>query len=214
MYFIIYFTFTFVSQNDKFLISQKALASISLLLFFIPILFVVFDAFRNGHTTSLTHRYIGISSPFVAIVGGIGIVKLFKELKFTPLFLIIIIPFQYVAISKELKQFFDDKSTKYAWFDPAREKNPYLQLAENVKNTYVEGDTLLIPSGFRDLYEITFGAKKRVSYNDAQYLNLYLPKNSKIIQRIEPSEMNKVFLVSKNGTRKMLFDFQGSKYRY
>jgi len=151
---------------------------------------------------------------FVAILGGIGIEKLFKEIKFAPLFLIIILPFQYISISKELKQFFDDKSTKYAWFDPPRVKNPYLLLAENVKKNYVEGDTLLIPSGFRDLYELTFGVKKRVSFNDAQYLNLYLPKNSRIIQRIEPSEMNKVFLVSTDGTRKLLFDFEGSKYRY
>ncbi len=214
LYFIIYFTFVFVFYKDKLFISQKALAGVSLLMFFIPIVFVVFDALRNGHTTSLTHRYIGISSPFVAILGGIGIVKLFKEIKFAPLFLIIIIPFQYVSISKELKQFFDDNSIKYAWFEPARVQNPYLILAENVKKNYIEGDTLLIPSGFRDLYEITFGVKKSVSFNDAQYLNLYLPKNSKIIQRIEPSEMNKVFLVSRDGTRKLLFDFEGSKYRY
>lgn len=214
LYFIIYFTFTFVFNNGKFLLCQKALASISLIMFFIPIVFVVFDAFRNGHTTSLTHRYIGISSPFVAILGGIGIARLFKEFNFAPMFLIIIVPFQYVSISKELMQFFDDKSAKYAWFDPARVQNPYLQLAKNVNKNYVEGDTLLIPSGFKGLYELTFGVKNKVSYNDAQYLNLYLPKNSKIIQRIEPNEMNKVFLVSKDGTKKIIFDFEGSKYRY
>jgi len=210
---IFWFVYSYIFKTKQNT-ALKSLALVCLFMFIIPIVFVIYDAFKNGHTTSLTHRYIGVSSPFVAILCGLGVFSFYKNMGKINIVLIFLVVFQGNSIIEELKLFFEDKSVKYAWYDPSRSKNPYKKLADEIKLKYMEGDTLVIPSYSVDVYTEILGSKNQVSFTDAQYLNLYLPKDSKIIQRIDPKESNKVFLVSKNGEKSLLFDFEGLKYRY
>jgi hypothetical protein len=69
------------------------------------------------------------------------------------------------------------------------------------------------------MYENSFTkAIKRASNefdnNDAQLVNLYLPKDATYIQKIAMGEANRVILKKKNKQTIILFDFEGNKYRY
>jgi hypothetical protein len=49
---------------------------------------------------------------------------------------------------------------------------------------------------------------------DAQYVNLYLPKDAEFIQMIDVHEANKVILKKKNGQKVEIFDLKGDIFRY
>lgn len=194
---------------------QFLLLSICTLMMFIPILFVGFDALKNGHTTSLTKRYIGIGSPFVAIFMAVGVQLLIKNIKFAIPLLAFVVFYQYKEVYTEINDYLEDKSATYSWFQPGgRVKNPYKTLADNVIKKYNIGDTLVIPGGFKDVYVATFERNKLKTYDDAQKLNLYLPKNAPILQTIDATERNKVFIKQKNGVKIEIFNFEETKYRY
>jgi hypothetical protein len=101
-----------------------------------------------------------------------------------------------------------------AWFEPARVPNPYALAAKSILEKYEKSDTLYIPGGYSEFYDEVFDIKKLVYLNDAQYLNLYLPKKSNIPEKIDVNELDKVFLKKENGEKLLIFDFEGIKYRY
>jgi hypothetical protein len=49
---------------------------------------------------------------------------------------------------------------------------------------------------------------------DAQYVNLYLPKDADYIQTIDAKEPNKVMLRKRDGKKIEIFDFKGDTFRY
>jgi 4-amino-4-deoxy-L-arabinose transferase-like glycosyltransferase len=198
-------------QNQKL---QFALLSISVLMLLLPILFVDFDAFKNGHGTSLAKRYVGISVPFVAIFMAVGISLFIKKVQFAFIWLGIIFVNQYGIVKKEIQDIYADKSAEYAWFDPARVKNPYKNVAELAMKNYAQGDTLLIPGGFKNVYTLKYGQKLIKNFADAQLINLYLPKNSRMPQQVDAKEINVVYLKKRSGSRQKLFDFENKNYRY
>ena len=215
-YFSIFFgiKYGFSQYNNKIERNKFALVFTGFLMLVVPILFIVYDAFKNGHTTSLTHRYIGIASPFVAIFIAIGLTKFIEFSKYVWVWFGFVFFIQFGAVKKQINDYFDDKSEMNAYFEPARIPNPYISIANNVAKTAIIGDTLIHPGRHFDVYEETFESEKQVSYQDAQYLNLYLPIDSKLPQRIDLNEKDKVFLKRKTSEKILLFDFEGTKYRY
>lgn len=215
-YFALYFGFKYVIKNLNFKepVIKTSLVFVCLLMLFLPIFFVIYDAFKNGHTTSLTHRYIGVASPFVAILIAFGLSELLVANKRAFVFIGIVFLLQIPNLVRVIGDFYKDRSNNYAFFVPERIKNPYKRIAEDIEKVYAKGDTVLIPSFNGDVYSTTFGLKKTVTYTDAQYLNLYLPKDSKIIERVDPSEPNKFFIKKENGDKVLLADLEGLKFRY
>ncbi len=215
-YFVVFFAVEFIFKRPKEIFSQAQfiLLAVSMLMFFLPILFVLNDALKNGHTTSLTHRYIGVASPFVAILLGFGIYRFLKFSKLVFFLLIFVFVYQYQPVKFEIMSYFKDKSNMNAWFEPARVSNPYVTAAKSIIEKYEKSDTLYIPGGYQEFYVQVFGKEKVVNYNDAQYLNLYLPKKSNIPEIIDVNEPDKVFLKKGNGEKLLIFDFEGTKYRY
>jgi uncharacterized membrane protein len=215
-YFTLFFAIEYIYKQPKgfFSQSQFILLVVSLLMFILPILFVVNDALKNGHTTSLTHRYIGVASPFVAILLGFGIYRFLKFSKMALVLLAFVFIHQYKPVKFEIMSYFEDKSTMNAWFEPARVPNPYFHAAASILEKYENSDTLYIPGGYSEVYDQVFDNKKMVYLNDAQYLNLYLPKKSNIPEKIDVNERDKVFLKKENGEKLLIFDFEGTKYRY
>ncbi|HLO43444.1 MAG TPA: glycosyltransferase family 39 protein [Leadbetterella sp.] len=216
LFFSLFFAFQYVFTNRKepALRVQNALVSICMLMLFLPILFVLYDALKNGHTTSLTHRYIGVASPFVAILMAFGVYRFFKFSILAVFLGIFVYFYQTKPVEKEIRDYFEDKSTLNAWFEPARVPNPYHKVAQEILAKYQKNDTVLIPGAYREFYTEVFDSKELVSYNDAQYLNLYFPKNAVIIEKIDKKEPDKVFLKRENGEKLLIFDFEGTKYRY
>lgn len=215
-YFMVFFAVEYIFKQPKesFSQSQFILVAVSVSMFILPILFVVNDALKNGHTTSLTHRYIGVSSPFVAILLGFGIYRFVKFSKLALVLLVFVYVHQYKPVKFEIMSYFDDKSSMNAWFEPARVPNPYALASKSILEKYEKSDTLLIPGGYSEFYDQVFENKKLVYLNDAQYLNLYLPKKSNIPEKIDVNERDKVFLKKENGEKLLIFDFEGTKYRY
>ncbi|WP_157830169.1 hypothetical protein [Siphonobacter sp. SORGH_AS_0500] len=124
---------------------------------------------------------------------------------------------QFGAIAKMLREIYQDRSPKYTYRSEARIPNPYIKSAELLKKLYMPGDTILYPSGVKDVFgaadEYTYGIK--VSVVDAQLINVYLPKDATYWQRIDPAESDKLYLWQKStGKKRLIFDFEGAKYRY
>lgn len=215
-YFSMFFAleYIFEKETDSNKRVQNIVVGVCALMFVLPILFVVYDALKNGHTTSLTHRYIGVASPFVAILLGFGLVRFSKFSILSFPLIILMVCIQYKPVKKEIMSYFEDKSAMNAWFEPARIRNPYATAAVKVLDKYQKNDTLLIPGGYQEFYVKVFGNEKVANYNDAQYLNLYLPKKSNIPEKIDVNESDKVFLKIENGEKLLIFDFEGTKYRY
>lgn len=215
MYFSLFFAgeHLFKNRNNPTFRIQNFLIGICLLMFVLPILFVLNDALKNGHTTSLTNRYIGVASPFVAILMAFGIYRFLKFSVLSVLLFIFVYSYQYKPVKSEITDYFNDKSAMNAWFEPARVPNPYKKAADIVLEKYQKNDTLLIPGGYKEFYAKVFKDSTRC-YTDAQYLNLYFPKNSNILERINVNEPDKLFLKRENGEKLLIFDFQDTKYRY
>ncbi|MFT5886888.1 MAG: putative membrane protein [Arcticibacterium sp.] len=182
----------------------------------LPLLYVIFDAFKSGHTTSLSPRYIGVCIPFLAIIYAIGLTKTSQEKSTFKFLLIVPILFQLFITGKELKLIFEDRSEAYSFRVEPRVKNPFQRAAELVKANYEEGDTLFIPSYgtnvYSDIRKDNIKGIKNIS--DAQYLNLYLPKDALYVEKIDVNEPDLLIIQKASGERLELFDFKGSKLRY
>lgn len=185
-----------------------------ILMLVLPILFVVNDAFSNGNTTSLTHRYIGNASPFVVILIAVGMVRA-AEFRFTFLVgMVFAVAVQAGSIRQGLKDYFADRSVYNAWFVPARVSNPYRQVAGELESRALPGDTIVIPGAYRDKYQERFHQDMEISFKDAQFLNLYLNTDFAVPQFVDPGEREKLYLKKKNGEKVLIFDFRGEEYRY
>lgn len=184
------------------------------LMLVLPVLFVVNDAFSNGNTTSLTHRYIGNASPFVVIVMAVGMVRA-ADFRFGFLLWVLFTVIMQVAnIRQGLSDYFADRSVYNAYFIPARVSNPYLQVAKELETQAVKGDTIVIPGAYKDKYQERFHRDMAISYKDAQFLNLYFSKDFPVLQQVDRREREKIYLKKKNGEKVLIFDFKGEEYRY
>lgn len=180
----------------------------------LPILFVVNDAFSNGNTTSLTHRYIGNASPFVVIIIAVGMVRA-ADFRFGFLLWVgFAAVVQAGSIRQGLEDYFADRSVYNAWFVPARVSNPYKKVAEELQSRAVPGDTIVIPGAYKDKYQERFEQNMEISYKDAQFLNLFFPEDFTVPQVVDRHEREKLYLKRKNGEKVLIFDFKGEEYRY
>lgn len=187
-----------------------------LLLAFIPTLFLLFMSWRSGHTFGITQRYSGFSFPYVCILIAMGLRQLTTLRWWFSMPLVLVLLVQSAFIVQLLGKIYDDIEPKYTYFDRARIPNPYLSSAKALIDQYTPGDTIVYPNRQREIYveEVetnTFPA----SVFDAQIANLYLPKEARYIQRINPAERDRIILIKgKTGEKITIFDFQGTKYRY
>ena len=120
---------------------------------------------------------------------------------------------QLLMIAKLINNVWEDKAPRYFMhFSEPRQLNPYQFSAQNILKVYAKGDTVLYPSIF---VEKRGGVgMPTFSVVDAQLTNFYLPQNSEIIQRVNVNEENKILIKKADGSQKLIFDFEGTKYRY
>ena len=195
---------------------EKRLVVGLLLLTFVPTFFLLFMAWRSGHTFGITQRYSGFSFPYVCILMAMGFRQLTTLRWWFSVPLVGVLLLQSVFIVQLLGKIYDDVEPKYTYFDRARIPNPYLSSANELIKRYAPGDTIVYPNRHREIYieaieTNTFPA----SVFDAQIANLYLPKDASYIQRIDPAERDRILLIKAGtGEKITIFDFQGTKYRY
>ncbi|NIJ52690.1 glycosyltransferase family 39 protein [Dyadobacter arcticus] len=186
----------------------------TLILSFVPTLFLIVMAFRNGHTYGITQRYSGFSFPYTVIL----IAFMIRQLSRLPLAfrgaLAAVLCIQLFFVAKLLNDVYQDRAPKYTYFSITRQPNPYYVTAQKIKQLYAVGDTVVYPSRklyFHDEIEKTYWP---YSIQDAQLTNLYLPRDAKYVQRLDTTETDKIILTKPRGVKITLFDLQGKTYRY
>jgi uncharacterized membrane protein len=195
---------------------QKRLVVGLLILTFIPTLFLLFMAWRSGHTFGITQRYSGFSFPYVCILIAMGLRQVVVLPWWFSVPVVAALLVQSGFIIQLLGKIYDDIEPKYTYFSQARTSNPYWSSAKDLIKRYAPGDTIVYPNRQRQIYDEkiennTFPA----SVLDAQVTNLYLPKDAQYIQRIDPAERDRLILIKAGtGEKITIFDFEGTKYRY
>jgi uncharacterized membrane protein len=170
-------------------------------------------AFTDGNTFRLMPRYVGYLYAFALILVAIAAYFLFQNRVINYWWILVIGCFQLVSITSLVREIYQDIAPRYFMqFYEVRNENPYYSVANTIVDKTIKSDTIVYPSFSQNLY----GGKDEAAYSiaDAQLINIYLPKKSEITQRIDRSEPNKVILKHADGTSEILFDFEGTKYRY
>lgn len=202
--------------TDRTDTSQKPLVVMLFLLAFVPTLFLLFMAWRSGHTFGITQRYSGFSFPYVCILVAMGLRQL-TTLRWwfsVPITLVLLI--QAGNIAQLLIDLYADQAPKYTFFAKPRIPNPYWSSAKKLEELYAPGDTILYPNKKRQIFsEKMDKTYSPVALLDAQLVNVYLPQDATYIQRIDPNERDRIVLVKgQSGKKITIFDFKGSTYRY
>lgn len=195
--------------------ADRRLVFFLVLLSTFPTLFVIAIAFRNDHTYGLMQRYSGFSFPYSVILVGLIIRQVFRQPTYLRLTLVAVLLVQSYYLVELLYRIYEDQAPKYTYYGRYRIANPYNTAADRIKEMYAPGDTVLYPSARtapRDEVENTY---TRHSIIDAQYTNLYLPKDATYYQRMDTTQTDRIILVKGNsGKRITIFNFEGTKYRY
>lgn len=196
--------------------SQLHLVVILLLLAIVPTLFLLFMAWRSGHTFGITQRYSGFSFPYVCILVAMGLRQLTTLRWWFSLPLGLVLLIQAVYISRLLIDIYADRAPKYTYFATPRIANPYWSSAQKLTELYAPGDTILYPNKKRQIFsEKMDKTYSDVALLDAQLVNVYLPQHATYVQHIDPNERDRIVLVKgRSGKKITIFDFKGSTYRY
>ena len=186
------------------------------LLALVPTLFLLFMAWRSGHTYGITQRYSGFSFPYVCILVAMGLYQLTKTYRWFSLPIAAVLLIQAGYVVQVLGNIYADRAPKYTQFGNPRIANPYWASAQELKKQYAPGDTILYPNKKRIIRsEKNDKSFSKVSLLDAQLVNVYLPKDAQYIERVDPNEPNRIVLVKGGSGEKItIFDFKGSTYRY
>ena len=185
------------------------------ILAFLPTLFLVLMTFKNGHTFGLSQRYSGFSFPYSIIIVSYSLLQ--ANITSKPLNYVIwtIFGIQLFFVGMTIKTVLNDESFKYNYRDKARSENPYPLIANKLEKLYQSGDTIVYPSYVKTFYEADIYTKNiKRSVLDAQYVNLYFPKDAEFVQTIDAREPNKVILKKKDGQKLEIFDLKGDLFRY
>lgn len=186
-------------QNIKLLLIISIGSIFSLIVF----------AFIDGNTFRIMPRYIGYAYSYNLILIAYILKIAFKNLnKFQLVIFSSIGVIQILHLGKVNWDIYSDIPPRYFMsFVEPRISNPHKEIARNIISNYAKGDLVVYPSEHSE-------SKTFKSVVDAQLVNFYLPKDSKIYQIIDFNESDKVFLLKNNGKKEELFDFEGKRYRY
>jgi uncharacterized membrane protein len=195
---------------------QRHFVVLLILLALIPTFFLLFMAWRSGHTFGITQRYSGFSFPYVCILVAMGLYQLTSTRWWFSLPIAAVLLIQAGNIVEVLGNIYDDTAAKYTQFGSPRIANPYWASAQELIKQYAPGDTILYPNKKRIIYsEKNDKSFSDVSLLDAQLVNVYLPKDAQYIERIDPGEPDRIVLVKgSSGEKITIFDFKGRTYRY
>ncbi|MCU0471280.1 MAG: glycosyltransferase family 39 protein [Arcicella sp.] len=210
---LLFLLFKYWNSKDKSISNQQLWFFV--IITFLPTFFLILMTFKNGHTFGLTQRYSGFSFPYSIILVSIALLQAQKSLELGKFIVWAIFGVHLMLVSQTIKEVLNDSSLKYNYRDKPRAENPYPKIAENLKKMYQTGDTIIYPSYTKEVYQSDVYTKNiKRSVLDAQYVNLYLPKDAEYVQTINPKEKDKVFIKKQNGSLIEVFDLMGDTYRY
>jgi 4-amino-4-deoxy-L-arabinose transferase-like glycosyltransferase len=196
--------------------SERPLLWFFLILTFLPTAVLVVSSYRSGHTAGLTQRYAGFSFPYATILVGMALLAAARLEVWAKVVIFGVLGAQLGWIGTVLGNIYADRSPKYTYFNEPRLPNPHRAAALELIRLYAPGDTILYPNNLKSPFDKEEQkANIQVSRLDAQLVNVYLPKTAEYVQRIDPNEPDRLYLYQRStGRKKLIFDFEGLKYRY
>lgn len=192
---------------------ENSLHLFLLSLVILPFIFLIFFSWQDGNTFRIMPRYVGYSYSFGIILIALLIREIWYFKSNAKYVLLTMCCVQFYLLTGIIQNIWLDNPPRYFMsFPEPRKNNPYQLVANKILQNYAEGDTVL----YSNHQDTTPGGKDIPSYSvvDAQLTNFYLPKNSQINQRVNQQEPEKIILKKKNGTKIILFDFEGVRFRY
>ncbi|RYU96752.1 glycosyltransferase family 39 protein [Emticicia agri] len=183
------------------------------LLVVLPFVFLILFSLQDGNTFRIIPRYVGYSYAFGIILITLLIREIWQMQSNVRYLLFLLLGVQFYLIGGIIQNIWHDNPPRYFMsFAEPRQKNPYTLAAKKIQSLYAKGDTVIYCS-YKDPMP---GGQYAPQYSvvDAQLTNFYLPKDSQIIQRVNPSERDKIILKKPNGKELLIVDLQGTKYRY
>ena len=184
-----------------------------LLLVVLPFVFLILFSLQDGNTFRIIPRYIGYSYTFGIILTALLIKQIWQMQSNIKYALFLLLAIQLYLIGGIIQNIWQDNPPRYFMsFAEPRQQNPYILSANKIQSLYAKGDTVIYCS-YKDPMPGGQGTPQ-YSVVDAQLTNFYLPKDSQIIQRVNPAERDKIVLKKPDGKEILIFDLQGAKYRY
>lgn len=197
---------------NKTTFKNKNLIWFLIIIAIVPSAFLIFNAVRSGHTYGLTQRYSGFSFPYVIIPASIALWQLIESHGWLKYLIMIILLLQSAFIVRTLQNIYSDVSLKYNYRVEPRMPNPHFTAAQKARKIYEKGDTVLIGAP-RNVYDNPMDrAFMDHSVTDAQYFNLYLPKDGIFVQRLDTVNVDKISLKKASGQLIELTDLKGKRY--
>lgn len=197
---------------DKSSVISKTSIWFLLIISIVPTAFLIFNAFRAGHTYGLTQRYSGFSFPYMMMLASIALWRLLAMKHWLKYLIGTIVVLQMLFIANTLRKIYADRSVKYNYRDAPRELNPHYAAAQKAKTLYQAGDTLLIPAPIAKFDNPMDKTYLPYSVVDAQYFNLYLPKEGIFVQKLDTLNVHQILLKKANGKVVELMNLEGKRY--
>lgn len=179
-----------------------------------PIGALILYAILDGITMRINPRYAGFGYPFTLILVVSSVEFLWKRFN-RPIILLVYIAlwFSFIILPEYLRIVNDNEPKYFHHVKKNRLENPYKTTADHIIAIYEEGDTVLYPSPKLHLPATGSSAGPPYSLQDAQYVNLYLPKSATFIQRGDTTETDKVYLWKNKLNKKiLLMDLSDKRY--
>ncbi|UTA69619.1 glycosyltransferase family 39 protein [Emticicia sp. 21SJ11W-3] len=178
----------------------------------LPFVFLILFSIQDGNTFRIMPRYIGYMYAFGIVLTALLIRQMLLLESSVKYALVLLLGVQLVLVCGIVVNIWEDKAPRYFMhFAEPRKENPYKLAADKIVNLYAKGDTVIYCS-FLD--NSTPGGKDLPPFSvvDAQLTNFYLPKNSDIIQRVNPEEQNRIFIKKSDGREILITDLKKSRY--
>jgi 4-amino-4-deoxy-L-arabinose transferase-like glycosyltransferase len=194
--------------------------ALTAILAILPLGWMVLQAFKSGHTVGINLRYLAFGLPYVTILAGLLLYELSHQRNVAGGLLLIMLVPQGYWLSQTLRRVYDDQAPQYAYFKPPRVANPYAEAGQRLSALYQPGDTIIYPNNARSVFSranatTADSAASSVDVFDALLVNMYLPPDAQFVQRIDAHEPDKIILWQKSTQKpKVIFNFEGLKYRY
>jgi uncharacterized membrane protein len=195
---------------------KKSANSLVVFLFslvFLPFVFLILFSLQDGNTFRIIPRYIGYAYSFGIILTALLIKQIWDMQSNIRYVLLVLVAVQLYLIGGIIRSIWQDNPPRYFMsFAEPRQKNPYSIAATKIQGLYAKGDTVVYCS-YKDPMP---GGQDTPQFSvvDAQLTNFYLPKDSQIIQRINPEEHDKIILKKQDGREILIADLKGAKFRY
>lgn len=178
----------------------------------IPTAFLILNAVRSGHTYGLMQRYSGFSFPYVTILASIVLWQLWESKTTIKWVVSVLLGIQLYFIMQTLQTIYADRSIKYNYRNTPRDPNPHYTAAKQAKGLYQKGDTVFLPAPMAHFDTPMDRTYLPYSVVDAQYFNLYLPKDRIFVQKLDTVNVNKIRLKKADGQLIDLIDLKGKRY--